>query len=179
MSYVETDPRQVLLIGSMSLPSGVMYAPSTAKVRLTSVLTRPYSYIQFHPLVYLMKLHIELNLAELIAKVVRATNPLNVADISSTTDYRCSQGQQQRNTTGISKGGSSLDAQQQSKPAMRDIGEVDLGEIRLNDHGGLLLQDSAQTALADYSTRHGTGSYVVRSNTCGSTLPLRGADAAV
>ncbi|KAK8070148.1 hypothetical protein PG994_006764 [Apiospora phragmitis] len=46
----------LILIGSMSLPSGLIY-------------------MQFHPLTYLIKLHIELNLAELIAKVVQATNP--------------------------------------------------------------------------------------------------------
>lgn len=33
-----------------------------------------YSYIQFHPLVYLLKLHIEMNMADLIGKVVRASN---------------------------------------------------------------------------------------------------------
>ena len=32
------------------------------------------SYIQFHPLVYLLKLHIEMNMADLIGKVVRAGN---------------------------------------------------------------------------------------------------------
>jgi len=31
-------------------------------------------YVQFHPLVYLVKLHIEMNIADLIAKVVRASN---------------------------------------------------------------------------------------------------------
>ncbi|KAK7943467.1 uncharacterized protein PG986_012580 [Apiospora aurea] len=56
----------LILIGSMSLPSGLIY-------------------IQFHPLTYLIKLHIELNLAELIAKVVQATNPLNVTDLEWTT----------------------------------------------------------------------------------------------
>ncbi|KAK8044259.1 hypothetical protein PG993_004283 [Apiospora rasikravindrae] len=56
----------LILIGSMSLPSGLIY-------------------IQFHPLTYLIKLHIELNLAELIAKVVQATNPLNVTDLESAT----------------------------------------------------------------------------------------------
>lgn len=34
-------------------------------------------YIQFHPLVYLIKLHIEMNVAELIAKIVKAKNHLN------------------------------------------------------------------------------------------------------
>jgi len=31
-------------------------------------------YVQFHPLVYLVKLHIEMNIADLIAKVVQASN---------------------------------------------------------------------------------------------------------
>lgn len=35
-------------------------------------------YIQFHPLVYLVKLHIEMNVADLIAKIVKASNELNV-----------------------------------------------------------------------------------------------------
>ncbi|KAK8053134.1 hypothetical protein PG996_012435 [Apiospora saccharicola] len=56
----------IILIGSMSLPSGLIY-------------------IQFHPLTYLIKLHIELNLAELIGKVVQATNPLNMTDLESAT----------------------------------------------------------------------------------------------
>lgn len=30
-----------------------------------------YTYIQFHPLVYLVKLHIEMNMADLIVKIVR------------------------------------------------------------------------------------------------------------
>lgn len=47
---------QVILIGVMSLPSSVVY-------------------IQFHPLVYLVKLHIEMNIADLIACVVRESNP--------------------------------------------------------------------------------------------------------
>ncbi|KAH8204839.1 hypothetical protein TruAng_001028 [Truncatella angustata] len=41
-------------------------------------------YIQFHPLVYLIKLHIELNMAELIAKIVRATNPMNTTEEDGT-----------------------------------------------------------------------------------------------
>jgi hypothetical protein len=34
-------------------------------------LGQGFVYVQFHPLVYLLKLHIELNMAELITKVVR------------------------------------------------------------------------------------------------------------
>ncbi|KAF4458193.1 hypothetical protein F53441_44 [Fusarium austroafricanum] len=45
----------VLLIGMMSLPNS-------------------FVYVQFHPLVYLCKLHIEMNMADLIGKVVRAGN---------------------------------------------------------------------------------------------------------
>ncbi|KAK8137386.1 hypothetical protein PG984_005326 [Apiospora sp. TS-2023a] len=43
-----------ILIASMSIPNDIVY-------------------LQFHPLVYMMKLHIEMNIAALIAKVVRAT----------------------------------------------------------------------------------------------------------
>ncbi|KAF4982473.1 hypothetical protein FZEAL_1898 [Fusarium zealandicum] len=48
----------ILLICMMSLPNS-------------------FVYIQFHPLVYLMKLHIEMNMADLIGKVVRASNVQN------------------------------------------------------------------------------------------------------
>jgi hypothetical protein len=34
-------------------------------------------YIQFHPLTYLVKLHIEMNIADLISKIVKATNQLD------------------------------------------------------------------------------------------------------
>ncbi|KAF5614373.1 uncharacterized protein FSUBG_253 [Fusarium subglutinans] len=54
----------ILLIGMMSLPNS-------------------FVYVQFHPLVYLCKLHIEMNMADLIGKVVRAGN--NQAD--GTHDY--------------------------------------------------------------------------------------------
>ncbi|KAF1963108.1 hypothetical protein CC80DRAFT_392025, partial [Byssothecium circinans] len=45
----------MILIGMMSLRNG-------------------FVYVQFHPLVYLIKLHIEMNNADLIIKIVRATN---------------------------------------------------------------------------------------------------------
>ncbi|KAI5457769.1 hypothetical protein BGZ63DRAFT_364545 [Mariannaea sp. PMI_226] len=45
----------ILLICMMSLPNS-------------------FVYVQFHPLVYLLKLHIEMNMADLIGKVVRASN---------------------------------------------------------------------------------------------------------
>ncbi|KAJ2906163.1 hypothetical protein MKZ38_002878 [Zalerion maritima] len=45
----------VVLIGTMSLPNG-------------------FVYLQFHPLAYLTKLYIEMNMADLIRKVVRASN---------------------------------------------------------------------------------------------------------
>ncbi|KAH8728902.1 hypothetical protein GQ44DRAFT_823678 [Phaeosphaeriaceae sp. PMI808] len=48
----------VILIGVMSLRNG-------------------FVYVQFHPLVYLIKLHIEMNNADLIIKIVKATNHNN------------------------------------------------------------------------------------------------------
>lgn len=33
-----------------------------------------FVYVQFHPLVYILKLHIELNMADLIAKIVKMEN---------------------------------------------------------------------------------------------------------
>ncbi|KAM0560082.1 hypothetical protein ACHAPJ_004042 [Fusarium lateritium] len=44
----------VILIGSMSIGNG-------------------FIYVQFHPLVYMLKLHIEMNISALIVRVVRAT----------------------------------------------------------------------------------------------------------
>ncbi|KAI0141375.1 hypothetical protein BJ166DRAFT_99993 [Pestalotiopsis sp. NC0098] len=70
----------VVLIGSMSIGTGVIY-------------------IQFHPLVYLLKLHIELNMADLIAKVVRASNPLNNhQDVTDNTTSSGMSGTQKRGT---------------------------------------------------------------------------------
>ncbi|KAF4470625.1 hypothetical protein FALBO_2470 [Fusarium albosuccineum] len=54
----------ILLIAMMSLPNG-------------------FVYVQFHPLVYLLKLHIEMNMADLIGKVVRASNNQDSHDYSS------------------------------------------------------------------------------------------------
>ncbi|KZL66321.1 hypothetical protein CT0861_04211 [Colletotrichum tofieldiae] len=48
----------VILIGLMSLPNTLIYA-------------------QFHPLAYLLKLHIEMGMADLIAKVVKASHPMS------------------------------------------------------------------------------------------------------
>lgn len=55
---------KILLICMMSLPNG-------------------FVYVQFHPLVYLLKLHIEMNMADLIGKVVRASNQEGTHDYSS------------------------------------------------------------------------------------------------
>ena len=48
-------PKQIVLIGVMSLGQG-------------------FIYVQFHPLVYILKLHIELNMADLIGKIVKSEN---------------------------------------------------------------------------------------------------------
>jgi hypothetical protein len=59
-------------------------------------------YLQFHPLTYLVKLHIEMNMAELITKVVKASNP-NGYDYS---DSRSRSGQKSGKTTTGKKMGS-------------------------------------------------------------------------
>ncbi|KAI1848574.1 hypothetical protein JX265_011572 [Neoarthrinium moseri] len=41
----------------------------------TMSLHNSFVYLLFHPVAYLLKLHIEMNMADLIAKVVKATNP--------------------------------------------------------------------------------------------------------
>ncbi|KAI9158046.1 hypothetical protein HJFPF1_06032 [Paramyrothecium foliicola] len=51
----------ILIIAMMSLPTDTIY-------------------VQFHPLAYLVKLHIEMNMADLIAKVVKASNPFGQPD---------------------------------------------------------------------------------------------------
>ncbi|KAK2058724.1 hypothetical protein LY76DRAFT_47973 [Colletotrichum caudatum] len=48
----------VVIIGLMSLPNTLIYA-------------------QFHPLAYLIKLHIEMGMADLIAKIVKASHPMS------------------------------------------------------------------------------------------------------
>ncbi|KAF5556272.1 hypothetical protein FNAPI_5795 [Fusarium napiforme] len=73
----------VLLIAMMSLPNDIVY-------------------LQFHPLTYLVKLHIEMNMAELITKVVKASNP-NGYDYSGS---RSRSGQKSGKTTTGKKMGS-------------------------------------------------------------------------
>ncbi|OHE91956.1 hypothetical protein CORC01_12744 [Colletotrichum orchidophilum] len=63
----------IILIGLMSLPNTLMYVTSTQKACATA---NRYSYAQFHPLAYLLKLHIEMGMADLIAKIVKASNPM-------------------------------------------------------------------------------------------------------
>ncbi|KAK6836244.1 hypothetical protein PG987_006739 [Apiospora arundinis] len=77
----------VILIGVMSLQDDAVY-------------------LQFHPLVYLLKLHIEMNLAELLAKIVRASNELNDCGSGGT------------NSGGSGSGGSNGPAGQQMKQAV-------------------------------------------------------------
>ncbi|KAK7955980.1 uncharacterized protein PG986_005202 [Apiospora aurea] len=66
-----------VLIGATFLPSPVVYVlfpPITTLLGCSLGLTADMdlsSYLQFHPLTYLMKLYIEMNVASLIVKVVR------------------------------------------------------------------------------------------------------------
>lgn len=69
---------QILLIAMMSLPNDIVY-------------------LQFHPLAYLVKLHIEMNMADLITKVVKASNPSGYPDYSNSRS-RSNQKSSQRGT---------------------------------------------------------------------------------
>ncbi|KAK8103109.1 hypothetical protein PG984_016255 [Apiospora sp. TS-2023a] len=53
----------LILIGSMSLPM--------------------LNYFQIHALAYLIKLHIELNLVDMMSRIVQTTNPLNTFDLTT------------------------------------------------------------------------------------------------
>ncbi|KAG7152646.1 hypothetical protein HYQ46_011325 [Verticillium longisporum] len=48
-------------------------------IMITGLMSLPntFIYAQFHPLAYLAKLHIEMNMAQLIAKVVKASHEIN------------------------------------------------------------------------------------------------------
>lgn len=41
------------------------------------------SYLQIHVLTYLIKLHIELTLVDMMSRIVQATNPLNTFDLTT------------------------------------------------------------------------------------------------
>ena len=79
-----TNVKQVLLIAMMSLPNDIVY-------------------LQFHPLAYLVKLHIEMNMAELITKVVKASNP-NGYDYSGSRSRSNPKSSQHRTITGKKMG---------------------------------------------------------------------------
>ncbi|KAM5341881.1 hypothetical protein ACJ41O_014912 [Fusarium nematophilum] len=78
----------VLLIAMMSLPNDIVY-------------------LQFHPLAYLVKLHIEMNMAELITKVVKASNPngYDYSNSRSRSNPKSSQRDPSRKMTTIFPGG--------------------------------------------------------------------------
>ncbi|KAK8117982.1 uncharacterized protein PG998_006263 [Apiospora kogelbergensis] len=68
-----------ILIASMSIPNDIVY-------------------LQFHPLVYMMKLHIEMNIASLIAKVVRATTGGHSEGLGENKSSSFSQGTELKST---------------------------------------------------------------------------------
>ncbi|KAF3761312.1 hypothetical protein M406DRAFT_16992, partial [Cryphonectria parasitica EP155] len=53
---------------------GMIFISISLDVVLIGIMSIPnhHSYVQFHPLMYLIKLHIEMNMAELILKIVNA-----------------------------------------------------------------------------------------------------------
>ncbi|KAF9781448.1 hypothetical protein IL306_013444 [Fusarium sp. DS 682] len=74
----------ILLIAMMSLPNDIVY-------------------VQFHPLAYLVKLHIEMNMADLIIKVVKASNNSDYPDYSGSRSNPTTQKQKSSKQTGKSK----------------------------------------------------------------------------
>ncbi|KAF6805486.1 hypothetical protein CSOJ01_09485 [Colletotrichum sojae] len=64
----------IILIGLMSLPNTLMLV---MRPRTLVAAADLLSYAQFHPLAYLLKLHIEMGMADLIAKVVRESHSMN------------------------------------------------------------------------------------------------------
>ncbi|KAH8734268.1 hypothetical protein BGZ61DRAFT_490291 [Ilyonectria robusta] len=74
----------VLLVGMMSLPNDIVY-------------------LQFHPLAYLVKLHIEMNMADLITKVVKASNPADYAGYSNSLSRSNPKSSQNGATNGSKK----------------------------------------------------------------------------
>ncbi|KAJ0140571.1 putative acetylxylan esterase A [Fusarium oxysporum f. sp. albedinis] len=62
----------ILIIGSMSLRNTFLYVKNPEYCLSAN---RRVRYVEFHPLAYLVKLHIELSMAELIAKIVKASGP--------------------------------------------------------------------------------------------------------
>lgn len=124
------------------------------------------SYIQFHPLTYLVKLHIELNLAELIGKVVQATNPLNVTDLESGTTACDPQSPPAPSCRTSALGGLKRPRPTRSLSGLDslDILEIDLGRMPMRHHHGLLTgsgergpvgsghRQSDATAVAEGST---------------------------
>ncbi|KAF4456394.1 hypothetical protein F53441_1464 [Fusarium austroafricanum] len=76
----------MLLIAMMSLPNDIVY-------------------VQFHPLAYLVKLHIEMNMADLIIKVVKASNNGDYPDYSGSRSNPTNPTQKQKSSrqTGKSK----------------------------------------------------------------------------
>jgi hypothetical protein len=63
----------VMIIGAMSIPNSFVYAlhlPST----LVSTANTSSRYIQFHPLAYLVKLNIEMTMANLIKRIAVSTS---------------------------------------------------------------------------------------------------------
>ncbi|KAK7948858.1 uncharacterized protein PG986_009744 [Apiospora aurea] len=79
----------IVLIGVMSLGQG-------------------FIYVQFHPLVYILKLHIELNMADLIAKIVKSEN--------NGSSYPSSGNKQSGSKSGGVRGTTNVGAKNDSNP---------------------------------------------------------------
>ncbi|KAF7556871.1 hypothetical protein G7Z17_g1111 [Cylindrodendrum hubeiense] len=120
----------ILLIAMMSLPNDIVY-------------------LQFHPLAYLVKLHIEMNMAELITKVVKASNQTGYPD------YSGSRSQPTGNKSAASR------AQTTNSKHMRSVfpdghvtfvqGGGDDIEMPNRDHGGIQKTTTTQVVVKSQS----------------------------
>ncbi|KAH7162242.1 hypothetical protein B0J13DRAFT_4062 [Dactylonectria estremocensis] len=114
----------ILLIAMMSLPNDIVY-------------------LQFHPLAYLVKLHIEMNMAELITKVVKASNPSGYPDYSGSRSQPTQGKSSSRGQTNNSKHMRSLfpDGHSTTVQAGGDF------ELPNRNHGGIQKTTTTQVVV--------------------------------
>ncbi|ETS77249.1 hypothetical protein PFICI_11123 [Pestalotiopsis fici W106-1] len=127
-----------ILIGMMSLPNSAVY-------------------IQFHPLTYLVKLHIEMNIADLISKIVKATNQLDEYRTNKHGAPHVSNSAAGTSSSGASKQpskmSSSFSRTQQQQHRNSNLKRMDSIDLAL--HGFALPNWGKECGPATSSTTHG------------------------
>ncbi|KFA68891.1 hypothetical protein S40285_09378 [Stachybotrys chlorohalonatus IBT 40285] len=123
----------VVLVGLMSLPSSLVY-------------------LSFHPVCYLLKLQIEMKMAELITKIVRSTGASSSEDIyyrQSSTGPKSKSGapaggQKARFSSVLSNGNRAFRGEQTTKV---EVGDHD-SDLELEVHGAEGIMKTVQTTIA-------------------------------